>query len=62
VVEEFSTQIQDDVDLEQMQAALLSAAQETMQPQRENKVRALLDGSQLVCGAVTLSSPSQTTL
>jgi hypothetical protein len=32
VVDEFSTQIQDDVDLEQMQAALLSAAQETMQP------------------------------
>ena len=32
VLAEFSTQLRADVDLEQMQAALLSAAQETMQP------------------------------
>jgi hypothetical protein len=32
VLDEFSRQLRDDVDLEQMQVALLSAAQETMQP------------------------------
>ena len=32
VLDEFSSQLRDDVDLEQMQVALLSAAQETMQP------------------------------
>jgi len=32
VLDEFSSQLRDDVDFEQMQVALLSAAQETMQP------------------------------
>jgi hypothetical protein len=32
VLDEFSTQLRDQVDLEQMQASLLSAAQQTMQP------------------------------
>ncbi len=32
VLDEFSSRLRDDIDLEQMQLALLSAAQETMEP------------------------------